>query len=52
MNVRTILENELLKLSLSFTAEGKRREDGKTAAEVEAELEAALLEEDTDGAER
>jgi hypothetical protein len=44
------LEQAVLNLTLRFTAEGVRREDGKTAAEVEEELD-ALLEEETHAAE-
>ena len=38
--VREVLEKEFLKLKVTFTAKGRRREDGKTAADIEAEIAA------------
>lgn len=35
--IQAALEAEVLGLELKFSAKGVRREDGKTAAEVEAE---------------
>ena len=49
---RAAMEREILSLTLNIGARGIRREDGKTAAEVEAEMaEAAAQLEDNNGAE-
>ena len=42
---RAVLENEFAKLELRMTARGIAREDGRTAADIEAEMAAATTRE-------
>lgn len=51
MTVRDLLEQEFMGLEIKMTAKGLRREDGKTAAEVEEEMAAKAAEEEAHGAE-
>jgi hypothetical protein len=49
MEIRDLLEGEFAKIKVKMTAKGVRREDGKTAAEIEREV--AKAKEERSGAE-